>query len=354
MARTAHWGVGAMGSLCLEAARRTPGIEVVAVAGQRRDRDVRGVAESILGAGSLTGEGAVEVRGDGRIEEAVRAAGGADVLFLATDAALPGLADDVVRGLRAGMHVICIAEESLWPAAFDPSAAERMRQEAQRAERAVVGTGINPGFAMDVLPAVLSAAITEWTELSVRRVNDLSQFGHSVLEDMGVGLEPEEFERRWRDGELAAHRGFPGSIAVIADALGTELEIVEQSCAPIVRDFDTVLERVSVPAGRVVGTNQRCVARTDAGQRVVLEHPQRVGSFEGEEEPRDTLRIEGPQALMLEIPGSIAGAAGTVALMINSALALERVSPGLHTAASLPLAHLAQNPTPLTVAEASG
>jgi hypothetical protein len=165
----------------------------------------------------------------------------------------------------------------------------------------------------------------------MRRVNDLSQFGQSVFHDMGIGLEVEEFNVAWQQRRLMAHKGFPGSIAAIADALDVELTVEKQECIPLVRDVETVVGGLTVPAGRVIGTEQRCVASAADGKRVILEHPQRIGTYDGEERPHDVLEIEGPQPLKAVVPDGIAGGAGTAALMVNAARVVSSMPPGLRT-----------------------
>jgi 2,4-diaminopentanoate dehydrogenase len=330
--RVAHWGIGAMGSLGLRTTWRDPRIDVVAVVGERPADELAPVVAAAIGEARPTD---LVIRGGGDLESAIEAAGGADAVILATSSALPELADQISRAIALDAHVVCIAEEAVWPGAFDSRLADSLRGEAVTAGRAVFGTGINPGFAMDVLPSALAGAVPGWELIKVRRVNDLSEFGGSVLDDMGVNLTPEDFRRQYEAGDLRAHNGFPGSVATIANGLDLPLEIVEQSCEPLVRTSTTVAGKLAIAPGRVVGTEQRCVAESPDGRRVVLEHPQRVGTAAGEEAPHDLLEVEGDGSLTVRVPGGIAGGTGTAALMVNAVLAVQTVDPGLHTIGSV-------------------
>lgn len=320
-----------MGSLALGATWRDPRLDVVAVVGERPAADLASVVAAATGCEAPD----VVIRGGGDIEGAIAAAGGADLVILATSATLSDLAAQISRAIALGLHSVCITEEALWPAAFEPDLAASLEREAVTAGKVVFGTGINPGFVMDVLPASVAAAVPDWTRIRVRRVNDLSRYGPSVFRDMGVGLAPEEFRRELEVGRLLAHKGFPASVATISSALGVELEIVENGCQPLVREIDTVIPGSRIPAGRVIGTDLHCRAVSPQGHEVVLEHPQLVGTVAGEEAAHDLLEIRGSREVSVSIPGGIRGAGGTVALMVNAALSVGRVDPGLRTIGSV-------------------
>ena len=49
-------------------------------------------------------------------------------------------------------------------------------------------------------------------------------FGKAVMEEQGVGVTKEVFEKGVKEGTIAGHVGFPESIKMITDGIGWNLE----------------------------------------------------------------------------------------------------------------------------------
>src|SRR5512145_2325965 len=79
--------------------------------------------------------------------------------------------------VRHGVHVISIAEEVTYPACASPPLADELHQLAVAHGVSVLGTGINPGFVLDVLVVLLSAVCSDVASIEATRVNDLSPYG---------------------------------------------------------------------------------------------------------------------------------------------------------------------------------
>ncbi|MDO8211978.1 hypothetical protein [Conexibacter sp. CPCC 206217] len=329
--RTVHWGTGAMGSHALRVAARTPGLAVAGVVSQRSAEQAAATLarEAPAVAGSA-------VAGDD-LAEVVARAGGADVVLLATHGHLVDLEAQLAAAFELGLRVVCIGEDAIYPEAVDAALARRLEQLAKRHETAMVGTGANPGYVMDFLPMVLTAATAGWTSIRVRRASSLAPFGETVLRSMGIGLSPEQFAAAASRGEIDGHVGYDVSVAFLAAALGVPLQITDNVSEPIVREGPTELDGHSYPGGVVVGVDQRCRAVAPTGQTVTLEHPQRIGRLDGEEPLHDLIEIDGGELLRARISPALDGGIATVALMINLIPALVKAEPGIHTIASLPL-----------------
>ena len=348
--RTIHWGTGAMGARGLAVALEDPRFEVAGVISARSPDHARDVLRESGG-----DSGAVAIARD--LAELVAVGVRADVVVLATGAHVREFEQQVLASFRAGLCVVGIGEELLHPASAYADGARRLMQAAVRHGVAAVGTGVNPGFLMDTLPLVLTAPTRRWSRLHARRVSDLSSYGWTVLQGLGVGLGPAEFDDARVAGRVGGHLGFPESVAVIGEGLDIPLSIVENSFAPIVRGRPTSFRGETIAAGLVVGVYQRCVARSAQGHSVALEHPQRIGTLLEEEEPfGDLIEIEGEPSLRLRISPAIDGAEATIALMLNAVPGVLQLSPGLHAASDMPLASLgsARIPRRERVVPASG
>jgi hypothetical protein len=137
------------------------------------------------------------------------------------------VAGPIERCLEQGHDVISIAEEMTFPAATCPQTAERLnRIAAQRGVR-LLGTGVNPGFAMDMLVLALTVPCGRVDHIRVTRTNDLSDFGPTVLTGQGVGLSPDAFHSAVADGRVVGHVGFDQSVALIARHLGWQIDRTE-------------------------------------------------------------------------------------------------------------------------------
>lgn len=75
-----------------------------------------------------------------------------------------------------------------YPQADDADLAKKMDEVAKENGVSILGTGINPGFVLDLLVLALSGTCEEVTSIKAKRVNDLSPFGKSVMVEQGVGV----------------------------------------------------------------------------------------------------------------------------------------------------------------------
>ena len=114
--------------------------------------------------------------------------------------------------VRYGIPVISIAEQMAYPACSSPAFAEEIHWLAASRGVGVVGTGINPGFVLDLLVITLSGVCADIQSISAERVNDLSPYGPTVLASQGAGLSPEAFGDGLEAGTVVGHIGFPESI----------------------------------------------------------------------------------------------------------------------------------------------
>ncbi len=177
------------------------------------------------------------------------------VAIQATCSLLADAREEILTLLQHGIRVVSIAEEMTYPAARSPAAAEEIERFARDHEAAVVGTGINPGFVLDLLVIVLTGVCTEVRSITAERINDLSPYGPTVLASQGVGLTEPVFRHRVASGQVSGHHGFAQSIHMIAHALGWNIERIEQSREPIISNV-----RSATPRTRLCNQARRRVA----------------------------------------------------------------------------------------------
>jgi len=322
-------GTGQMGSGIARLVLQKPQLELVGVFARRSERGGHDAGPLI----GLEHDIGVEVCSD--LDGLVRTVP-AQVAIQATCSRLAEAFDEIALLLKAGVHVVSIAEEMAWPAAASPGLAGQLHALAIEHATALVGTGVNPGFVLDWLPLVLSGACAEIRAIRAERVNDLSPYGPAVLRAQGVGLTPAQFEAGLRDGTVVGHFGFPQSIGLIADALGWQIEHIEERREAIVSQVARSTPFVEVQPGRVAGCRHSATAWSGGRAVISLSHPQQIhpqleGVMTG-----DSIAIEGTPDIHLsgspEIPGGIA----TQALAVNMVPRILDAAPGLHAATALP------------------
>jgi 4-hydroxy-tetrahydrodipicolinate reductase len=270
-----------------------------------------------------------------------RKATGADVAVTATGSLLPDEVPIIESAVAAGLDVVSIAEEMAYPAAADPAAALHLDEIARDAGVTILGTGINPGFVLDLLVIVLTGVCRRVDSIYAERVNDLSPYGGAVMSTQGIGLSPEEFETGLRDGSVRGHIGFPQSVAMIADALGWELERTEQTREPIVAGRERRGAHVTVPAGRVAGCRHTARAYVAGEPRIELVHPQQIEPGAEGQQTWDLIRIGGQPGIELRVEPELAGGTGTASIAVNMAPLVQAAPPGLVSMKDLPVPRLA-------------
>jgi 4-hydroxy-tetrahydrodipicolinate reductase len=325
-------GTGQMGSGMLRLVLERPGLRLAGVFGRRRER-AGSDAGSAAGLASPLGL-PIEADLPALLERARP-----EVALQATCSRLADALPEIEACVERGVHVVSIAEEMAFPAAYDAALAAALDRRAARRGVAVLGTGVNPGFVLDWLVIALSGACAHVEAVRAARVNDLSPYGPTVLRSQGVGLTPEAFRAGVADGSVVGHVGFPASIAMLARALGWEIERVLETREPIVSRVRRETPFVTVLPGQVAGCLHGAVAfRKGRPDRpaVTLVHPQQVRPEAEGVETGDTLEIEGTPPLRLASRPEIPGGAATVALAVNAVPRVLAAAPGLRSMAELP------------------
>jgi 4-hydroxy-tetrahydrodipicolinate reductase len=319
-----------MGSGIIKLLLQKRGIKLVGVQAQRLQRVGREVGE-VVGLGRDIG---LRVTHDlPELLQRVRP----HVVIQATCSTIAAAREDITTILRHGAHVISIAEEMAYPACTAPEVAERLHALAVAHGVSVVGTGINPGFVLDVLVIALTGVCARVEAITATRVNDLAPYGPSVLRSQGVGLTPEAFREGVAQGAVVGHIGFPESISMIAHAVGWRIDRVEQQREPIISTVTRRTPFVTIEPGQTAGCLHTAVAYREGKPVIRLYHPQQVQPHLENIATGDRIDILGEPHLRLSSSPEIPGGIGTVALAVNMIPRVLTATPGLHSMADLPV-----------------
>ncbi len=313
-------GLGAIGRLVASCVLQHPELELVGAADPRFAG--RPLSELVAGAPDVpvAENGAAAYR---------KARGG--VALICTGSLLEEVAPEIESAMRAGLHVVSSCEELANASFVDPELADLLDRNARRAGVGVLGTGVNPGFVLDRLPATLGAVVGEVRRVEALRVIDVATRREALQRKIGLGLTVEEFERLGEEGAVG-HVGLSESCALLTDGLGIEVDEVEEELDPIVAEEAVVVGDLRVEAGRVRGLRQIAMAFDEGREvaRVTLE----VGL--GLENPRDWFRIESDPSLEMVVPGGIPGERATAWALVNAAPRVAGADAGLLSVLDLP------------------
>jgi hypothetical protein len=157
--------------------------------------------------------------------------------------------DELVRILEAGVNVVSTAA-FINGRRLGPDR-KRLADACERGRASLFGTGVNPGFA-ELLGIVCAGVCDRIDKLTV------SEAAHTALYDSPDTEKPAGFGRPIDDPALPAMTAegtavFGEAVAMVADALGVELDdiVCEAEYAKAVADLD--LGSWQIPAGCVAG-----------------------------------------------------------------------------------------------------
>ena len=258
----------------------------------------------------------------------------ADVAVLCTTSSARGIRPLVLALVKRKIHVVTTCEELAFPRPESQSVFRDIDKAAAARKVSVLATGVNPGFAMDALPLMLTAPCTRVTRVSVTRVVDAGTRRLPLQRKVGAGLNLHQFRRAMTEGTVR-HVGLVESVYMIAGALGWKMDRVEETLEPAIapRDLDTEYLRIS--AGSAAGIRQ--AARGWRGGELAISLDLQM--YVGAESPRDHVLIEGTPPMDVTVAGGVAGDSATAAMAVNSIPKVLAARPGLVTMHDLPLVH---------------
>src|SRR5246127_5385333 len=171
-------------------------------------------------------------------------AGDADVVVYAAGANLRPLeaVNDMVSIVRAGKNVVsCSVVPLVYPNAVDPALTDPLREAALAGGVSVFTTGIDSGFANDVLPLALSGVSRTIESIRVTEMFNYATYPDkaAVYEILGFGKPPEFSAFAATPGVFAF--GWGPVLHQLAAGLGVKIDNIEESNEriPAPESFDT-------------------------------------------------------------------------------------------------------------------
>jgi 4-hydroxy-tetrahydrodipicolinate reductase len=240
------------------------------------------------------------------------------VVLLATRSRFDEVLADLQEAVAAGLHVVSTCEELAWPWLRHEEEASALDRLCHERNVAVLGTGVNPGFVLDRLPALLAHATGPVRHVRGVRVVDVAMRRAALQRKVGLGLDERAFHDAVERGELG-HVGLAESAALVAEGcIGLEEYEVDEDIVPLLAEEDAA-GAVPVRAGQVAGLHHEARVFAEDGREVVrLELTFALGA----DDPRDEVTLDAEPPVRVIVPGGIAGDAASAHAVVNAVPAL--------------------------------
>lgn len=254
-----------------------------------------------------------------------------DVALLTTVSSIAALESQVAGLANAKLNVVSTCEELFFPWRTNPDVAKRIDDICLQNGVACVGTGVNPGYLMDLLPTVLSGLCQNVKKVEVWRVQDASMRRIPFQQKIGAGLTLEQFESM-RDAGTLRHVGLLESVDFIAERFGWKLDKRTECLEPVIAESQIDTGYQPIYKGMACGVHQ--VGRGFVGDREVITLHFRAAV--GELESYDQIHIDGEPQIKSRIAGGVNGDIATCAITLNTVRSILQATPGLKTMAQIP------------------
>ena len=255
----------------------------------------------------------------------------ADAAVVTTTSSVERLSP-LLRDLAARRwNIVSTCEELSFPWLKHPELSLELDREARKHDVSILGTGINPGFLMDLLPIALTGICRKVDRIVVERVQDAGIRRIPFQHKIGAGLDPTEFKALVSKG-LMGHVGLTESMQMLAHRLGWKLDRTTDVIEPIIAVSPIQSDDQLIPEGTATGLLQ--TGRGFCGEKEVIHLLFRASI--GEPRSFDRIRIEGIPSFDFVAKGGINGDIGTIAVLVNSLPGLQKAPPGLLTMPDLP------------------
>jgi 2,4-diaminopentanoate dehydrogenase len=332
--RAIQYGVGPIGAAIVRLMREKQAIEVIGAIDNDPAKAGRDLGEIV---GATDAPWGVTVSPDA----ATMLAKSADIVIHSTSSSLPAVMAQLLECLAAESCIVSTCEELSYPFRKYPELAKQLDEEAKTWGVALTGTGVNPGFVMDKLAITLSSVSQRIDHAKSVRVVDASKRRMPLQKKIGAGMSVEEFRAQVAAGVIK-HHGLPESIAMVADALGFEVDEITETIEPVVAKENVKTEFLEVAAGQAAGVHQIARGLVAGVEKVYMELQMYVGAHE----PHDTIELTGTPGLKLTIPGGTHGDLATAAVAVNTIVPILAAPAGLRTSRDLPMGFFPPNLRP--------
>ena len=339
--RVIQWATGVVGRHAVAAIAAHPDLELV---GAR----VYSEAKAGRDVGELCGLAPIGVAATSSTDE-VLALEADCVLYAAQGEANPMRAvEDICRLLASGKNVVSTAVTGLiHPKSLGAAVVDRIEAACRKGRASFHGTGIEPGWAAEVLPLTMSGLFRRIESIRVQELMDYSSYPSSqmLIDIMGFGRAPDA-PVPLADPRLAGAT-FRAPILLVADGLGASLEDFAYTREVAVADRTFSIAAGEIREGTVAAQRFGCSGIIAGRPAITVEHITRVGVGQAPHWPSGRgwrVRIEGEPSMMMEATIAVngedetdQGCLGTAMHAVHAIPHVCAATPGIRTFLDLPI-----------------
>lgn len=340
--RVIQWGTGNVGLFSLRCIIDHPELELVGVC-------VHSAAKAGKDAGELCGTKPVGVRATADVD-AILGLDADCVCYTATADLRPFEAvQDICRILAAGKNVVSSSVVPLvHPKSFVPDLRDQLAEACQQGGTSFFTSGIDPGFANDLLPLTVTGLCGHWEEVRVQEIINYATYNQpTVLFDtMGFGKPLDDTPLLLTPGTLEFAWG--GTVQLLAEGLGVTLEKVTSwyEKRPAVKPIR--IGEHTVEPGTMAGLRFEVRGVVGGRPAIVVEHVTRLDDELAPEWPTGNgsyrVIVTGFPNIRCELEfedergdHAVGGVILTATRIVNAIPAVCQAAPGLLSALDVPL-----------------
>jgi hypothetical protein len=258
-----------------------------------------------------------------------------------------GALDDICALLTAGTNVVSTAVTALiYPASMGPAVVDRLEQACAEGGASFHATGIEPGWASEVLPLTVSGLFRHIDSLVVQELLDYSTYESTAMlfDIMGFGRAPDA-DVPGADPALLGGT-FRAPLMLVADGLEATIDdfVYDRQVAVAAEPFDVAAGRVEI--GTVSAMRFSATAVIDGRPALTVEHITRLAEGEAPDWPRGRgwkVTVDGRPSMVLESKIAVhgedendQGCLGTAMHAVHAIAPVCAAAPGIRTFLDLP------------------
>ena len=340
--RVIQWGTGNVGAFSLRCLIEHPEMELVGVL-------VNSPAKAGKDAGELCGMKPVGVKATTDVD-AILGLKADCVCYTATADLRPfEAAQDIARILASGKNVVSSSIVAMvHPKSFVPDVRDQLAAACKTGGTSFFTSGIDPGFANDLLPLTLTGLCGNWSEVRVLEIINYATYNQPqvLFETMGFGKPLDETPLLLTPGTLEF--GWGGTVNLLAEGLGVELEKIASTYEkrPAVKPIR--IGEHTVQPGTMAGLRFEVQGIVGGRPAIVVEHVTRLDDDLAPEWPTGNgsyrVRVTGFPKIYCELEfedehgdHAVGGVVLTATRIVNAIPAVCAAAPGLLSALDLPL-----------------
>jgi 4-hydroxy-tetrahydrodipicolinate reductase len=319
MIRILHLGLGEIGKGALHTIlAQSRDLKLTGVVDIRPDLSGKSVRE-LLGR-----KDAPSLKISNSLAETIKSAR-ADVATMTTGSRTEQVRDTLEELIAAGVHVVSTCEELAFPRLRAAKIAAQLDRKARKKGVVILGTGVNPGFAMDAFALACTAPCSRVRHIRVIRSLDASKRRQQLQKKIGAGMSAAEVRALIRQNAIG-HVGLGESCAMIAAGLGWKLEAIREKFEPVIADHLVTSEFYRVAPGRVRGMRMTAAGIVRGKKLIELDLTM---AFDAD--TFDEVVVDGDPPILVRTKSGFPGDSSTTSLLVNAARTAPTLQPGLRT-----------------------